>query len=161
MPRRPSQLQKSLKREEGVTPHYDTTVGLWAPSVLAKRYTHTQGMAWDKPNTDSATGKQDDRSEETQKKCPYSWFKRGHSSLSPCWSVLMYCTRFPLNKHATRFTNLCLSVTAHFYTADSPGLCHWPLSWGGLVAGIQSPHGHSLTSVSGQEPKPCFKLLQS
>ena len=30
-------------------PHYDTTVGLWAPSVLAKRYTHTH-RRWPETN---------------------------------------------------------------------------------------------------------------
>jgi len=40
-------------------------------------------------------------------------------------------------------------MEVHFYTADGPGSCHWPLVPGGLVARIQCSHCHSLTSVFG------------
>ena len=33
--------------------------------------------------------------------------------------------------------------------------------WGGPAVRIQHSHSHSLTSVSGQEPKSCFKLREA
>ena len=47
------------------------------------------------------------------------------------------------------FTTSHLYTEVHFYTADGPGSCHWPLVPGGLVARIKYSHCHSLTSVFG------------
>ena len=109
--------------------------------------------------------KQDDWSKESQEKCPIKVIQtttRARLSLSePAYvSIHTYCTLFPPNKHFTRFTTLHLYVGIHFYTADSPGPCHWPLVPGGLVARIQPPHCRCRASVSGRELKSCFKLLQ-
>ena len=59
-------------------------------------------------------------------------------SLSPpvCLSTR---TLFPPNKHFTCFTTFHLYVEIHFYTADGPGACHWPLIPSGLVQGSPSP----------------------
>ena len=85
---------------------------------------------------------------------------RARLSLSPpmCLSTR---TLFPPNKHFTHFTTFHLYVEIHFYTADGPGPCHWSLVPCGLVAKIQHSHCNGLTSVSGQEPKSCFKPLQT
>ena len=68
---------------------------------------------------------------------------------------------FSPNKHFICFTTFRLYVEVHFYTADGPGPCHRPLVPGGLVARIRHSHCCSLTSISGQEPKSCFKPLQA
>lgn len=54
-----------------------------------------------------------------------------------------------------------LCVETHVYTGDKLGPHHCPLVPGGLVARIPRSPGHSPASVSGQEPKPCFKSLQA
>ena len=54
-------------------------------------------------------------------------------------------TLFPANKHFSDFTTFCLYVEMHFYKADGPGPCHWPLAPGGQVVRIQPSHCHSLT----------------
>ena len=70
---------------------------------------------------------------------------------------------FPPNKHFTCFTTFHLYAKIHFYTSVGHGLVtgHWSLVTGGLVVRIQHSHCHGLTSISGREPKPCFKLLQA
>ena len=45
---------------------------------------------------------------------------------------------FPPNKHLTCFTAFCIYVGIHFYTADGPGPCHWPLVPGGLMVGFRT-----------------------
>ena len=109
--------------------------------------------------------KQDDWSKETQKKCPIKVIQtttRARLSLwsRPCvYPHVLYC--FPPNKYFTCFTSFRLYVEIHVYTADGPGPCHWPLVPGGLVAGIQRSHCRCPTSISGWEPKSCFKPLQA
>ena len=73
---------------------------------------------------------------------------------------LFTCTLFLL---VSTFLPSLLSVFVglHFNTADWPGPHHWPLVPGGLVVRIQHTHCSSPTSVSGQQLKPCFNLLQS
>ena len=59
---------------------------------------------------------------------------RAWLSLSPpmCLSTR---TCFPPNKHFTCFTTFCLYVEIHFYRADGPGPCCWPLVyWLGFSA---------------------------
>ena len=70
---------------------------------------------------------------------------------------------FPPKKHFTCFTTFHLYAKIHFYTSVGHGLVtgHWSLVTGGLVVRIQHSHCHGLTSISGREPKPCFKLLQA
>ena len=110
--------------------------------------------------------KQDDWSKETRKKCPIKLIQtatRVQISLSePARvSIHTYCTHFPPNKHFSCFTTFCLYVEIHFFIADRPGPCHWPLVPGGLVARIPRSHCRCLTSISGGEPKSCFKPLQA
>ena len=79
-------------------------------------------------------------------------------------SIHMYCTLFPSGRHFTYFTIYHLYVEIHFYTADGLGPYHWPLVPGrgrNLVVRIQHSHRLCLTSVSGWELKPCFKLPQA
>ena len=81
-------------------------------------------------------------------------------SLSTCWSVHMYCTWFPLDKHVTCFTHLCLYVTVHFYTADSLGPCHWPCP--GWSSGRDPGPSRSQPDFSlWAGAKPCFRVLHS
>ena len=58
----------------------------------------------------------------------------------------------------TCFTTFCLFVGIHFYKVSGPGVLSLAT---GLVARIQHSHCCSLTSISGQEPKSCFKPLQA
>ena len=63
------------------------------------------------------------------------------------------------NQHFTCFTPFHLYVEIHFYTAGRPGPCHWPLVPSGQDVSLLQRL--SPTSISGQELKPCFKLLQA
>ena len=89
-----------------------------------------------------------------------NYHKGATLSLSPPM-CLPTRTLFPPNKHFTCFTTFHLYVEIHFFKADGPGPCHWPLVPGGLVARIQHSHRNGLTSVSGWELKSCFKLLRA
>ena len=68
-------------------------------------------------------------------------------------------TFFLPNEHFTYFTTFCVNEEIHFCTADRPGPRHWPLIPSGLLIRIQSSPCHGVTSLSGQESKPCFKPL--
>ena len=66
-------------------------------------------------------------------------------------------TLFPPNEHFTCFTTFCLCGNSFLQSQRARAL-----SLGtGLVAGIQRSHCHGLTSISGREPKACFRLLQA
>ena len=97
------------------------------------------------------------------------WWKHNQAPLSLSLSLslsfspicaYLHILFFPPNKHFTCSTTFRLSVETHLYTADGPGLCHWPLVPGGLVARIQRSHCCGLASIFWFCPKPCFKPLQ-
>lgn len=115
------------------------------------------GGPWDEPNTTQNWAKQDDWPKETQKKCPYKWFKppQKHDSfpLSPL-SIHMYI--FPPNKDFICFTTFRLFVEIYFYKADKPGPLDLVVQ--GLGFGI-------LTAAAWLQPlvgelRSCFELLQ-
>ena len=60
---------------------------------------------------------------------------------------------FPPNKHFTCFTTFRLCGNSFLQSRRARALS--PAA--GLVAGNQRSHCHRPTSVSGREPKPCFK----
>ena len=101
------------------------------------------------------------RPKETQKKHPVyviqttmrMWF-------SPSPPLCLYtCTPFPPSKHLTCFTiSLYGNSFLHSWWARALSLATVS---GGLVVRIQHCICHGLTSISHQEPKPCFKLLQA
>ena len=130
-------------------------------SILAKRCTCTQGriLRYTKHRLRTRQNKMIGQREEMPHKNDSNYHKGVTLSLSlpVCLSTH---TLFPSNKHFMCFTTFHLYVEIHFYTADGPGPCHWPLVPGGLVAKIQCSQCCCLTSVSGWEPKACFKLLQ-
>ena len=65
----------------------------------------------------------------------------------PTSSVLFF---LPINTLLASL--LSISVEIHFFTADGPGPCRWPLVPGGLEARIQCSHCHSRRrSVAGPE----------
>ena len=113
--------------------------------------------------------KQDDWLKETQKKCPVKGIQTSvRARLSLSRPPMPLSTRYSFSsirkvliKHFTSFTTFCLYVEIHFYIAAGPGPCHWALVPWGLVARIQRSHCRGLTSISSQQPKPCFKLLQA
>ena len=120
------------------------------------------GGFWNKPNTDSESGKS-------------KWLVKGlleempHKSNSNChigatqqlWVCLCvyptYWTLFSPNKHLTCFTtfHLCGNSFLQNQEARASSLTT------GLVTRIGYPHCWDSTSVSGQELKPCFKSLQA
>ena len=90
----------------------------------------------------------------------YKWFKltQGHNSLSePTHVCLFTCTIFPPNKHFTCFTifRLCGNSFLQRWRARALSLAS------GLVVRIQRSHCCGLTSISGREPKSCFKPLKA
>ena len=109
-------------------------------------------------------GKQDEWPKETQKKYPIKGIQtlvRAWLSLSPSM-CLSTCALFLLIN--TLLVSL-LSISIQKFTFThlmGQGLVtgHWSLVTGGLVVRIQHSHCHGLTSISGWELKPCFKLLQ-
>ena len=72
-------------------------------------------------------------------------------------SIHKYCTLFPPNKHFTCFTTFLLCGNSFLQSwrarALSLTIC--------LVARILRFHCCNPTFISGQEPKPCLKLLQA
>ena len=104
--------------------------------------------------------KQDDWSKETCKKCPKKVIQtatRVRVSLSEPThvSIHTYCTLFPPNKHFTCFTTFCLYVEIHFFIAEGPGPCHWPLvvPGGGLVVRIWCSHRRGPGLIPSQGTK--------
>ena len=108
--------------------------------------------------------KQDDWSKETQQKrliLVIQATRRARLSLSPPMCLSTHTLFLPIN---TLLVSL-LSISIQKFTFThlmGQGLVtgHWSLVTGGLVVRIQHSHCHGLTSISGWELKPCFKLLQ-
>ena len=106
---------------------------------------------------------QNDWPKETRKKCPMRVIQTATrpglgDSLWVCLCVYPYVLySSPLNKYFTT-SLLSIFVGIFFCKAKRPG----PLSLTtGLVGRIWSFHCRNLTSVSGWEPKPRFKPLQT
>ena len=69
-----------------------------------------------------------------------------------------YFTPFPpTNTHFTCFTTFHLCGNSFLQIPRAKALSQTT----GLVARIQLSHCHDLTSISDEEPKPCFKPLQT
>ena len=82
-------------------------------------------------------------------------------SESACVSIDTYCTLFLRNKHFTRFITFRLCGSS-FLQGQRARACHWALVPGVVLRlGFSTLHSHSLTSVSGWEPKSCFKPLET
>ena len=119
-----------------------------------------RGGSWDVPNIDSETGKSKWLAKGDPEEMPHisdlNYHKGTTLSLSPpvCLST---CILFPPNKHFTCFTtfHLCGNSFLQSRRARTLSLAT------GLVARIQHSHCHGPTSISGWEPKPCFKSLQA
>ena len=97
---------------------------------------------------------------ETQKKCPIKVIQtimRAQHSESARVSICMYCTFFPSNKCFTSFTTFWLYWNSFLQSQKARALSLTT----GLVARIQLSLCHNPTSISGLEPKCCFKLLQA
>ena len=109
---------------------------------------------------------QNDWPKETQKKCPVKVIQTStmvqlSDSLSP-WVYLCVYPRilysfFPPNKNLAYFTTFHLCGNSFLEKQRARAL----LLTAGLVARIWGSHCHHLASISGWEPKPCFKLLQA
>ena len=96
---------------------------------------------------------------------PYKWFKlpQGRNSLSLSWPTCA-CSHALFFLLMNTWLVSLLSVSLREFSSTKSmgqGACHWPLVPGGLMARIQCSHCHGLTSVSGREPKSCFKPLQA
>ena len=131
--------------------------------------THVGGP-WDIPNMDSEPGKARWLAKGNPEKMPRKRDSNLHEgkTLSLSRPPMPLSTRYSFSsirkvliKHFTSFTTFCLYVEIHFYIAAGPGPCHWALVPWGLVARIQRSHCRGLTSISSEQPKPCFKLLQA
>ena len=138
----------------------------WASSlesILARRWTHTE-VSWDISNTASGPGKSkwmakgnlEEMPQKSNSNCPkdviqwVSIWPRPHS-----YPHVLY--PFPPNKHFTHFTifHLCGNSFLQRWGAEP---CHQPLAqW----LGFSAPNCHNPASVSGQESKLHFKLLQT
>ena len=108
--------------------------------------------------------KQNDWPIETWKKCPIKVAQttaRVSFSLSPPMGLSTCTVLVSLLVILLLFHYFLSLVGIHLCTADGPGPCHWPQVPGGPVARIQYTHWQGLTSVSGWEPKLCFKPLQA
>ena len=80
-------------------------------------------------------------------------------SLSPPMCLTTHTVLFSLLINTLLDSLLPLSVGILFCKAEGTG---WALSLtNGLASMIWCSHRHDLTPISGQEPKPCFKLLQA
>ena len=82
---------------------------------------------------------QGDWLKETWKKCSIKVIEttmRARLSVSEPTHMLFTCTLlfFP-NKRFTYFITFCPYVEIHFYTADGPRPCHWPLPLPQAAAG--------------------------
>ena len=104
---------------------------------------------------------QNDWPKKTRKKCPIYVIQ---TTMRAQLSLLVHQCVYPHvlysfspNKHFTCFTT--------FHLCGNSFLQRWrarPLSLTtGLVSRFRCSHHHDLTSISGQERKPCFKPLQA
>ena len=115
-------------------------------------------LAWqedsDKSNTDSEPGKARWLVKRNPEESPHESDSNdracGTLSEPVCVSIHGYFTLFPPNKHCASL--LFVFVGILFRIAKEPSL---------LMATIQHSSCHYPTSISGWEPKPCFKLLQA
>ena len=105
--------------------------------------------------------KQDDWPKETWKKCPIKVIQTTRKpTLSPSLPLCAYShVLFFLLIHTSLISLLSVSLWKFIFRKATRARA---LSLAtGLVARIQRSRCHSLTSVSGQESKSCFKLLQA
>ena len=124
----------------------------WNPSGLKAVHAH-MGRLWDKSNTDPEPGKARwlvKRNPELPHESDSNDCAWGTLSEPVYVSIHGYFTLFPPNKHFVSL--LFVFVGILFCNAKEPSL---------LMAQIQHSSCHYPTSVSGWEPKPCFKLLQA
>ena len=131
----------------------------WNPSWLRDAHAH-MGGSWDIPNTDSEPGKARWSAKGNPEEMPHISDSSYHKGATLSLSLLLCLsthTLFPPNKHFTCFTAFHLCGNSFLKIQRAKTL---PLATG-LVARIQCSHCLSLTSISGQEPKSCFKPLQA
>ena len=101
-----------------------------------------------------------DNLEEMPHKRDSNYHKGATLSLSPPMCLSTCTVLFFLLINTLLVSLLSVFVGVLFCKAKGPGPCCWPLVPGDLVARIQCSHGRDPTSISGWEPKSCFKLLQ-
>ena len=160
--------ERLLECQKGMGRHHivgevNLPIGLFARIQLGWEMRAHTGGPWDIPNTNSEPGKArwlaKGKPEEMPHKSDSNYNEGATLPLSPpiCLSTR---TLFPPNKHYTCFTALCLSVEIHFYPADGPGSCHWPLVyWLGFsaltaVAWLQSLARNRNPTSSHCRPRP-------
>ena len=147
------------KMEEGTTSQKGMPQTSLLESILAERGMHTQKGFWDIPNTGSEPGKSNDWPNEAQKKCTIKDIQTTMRVwLSLCACLCVY-PRIPYSFLINTLPASLLSIFMWKFISTQlagQGLVtdHWS-----LVA--RTSHYYSPTSISGQELKPCFKLLQA
>ena len=129
-------------------------------TILAERCAYTHGGSWDMPNTDSESGKP----KWQAKGNPAEMFHRSDSDYHKGMTLLVYLCVYPHilytfspSKYFICFISFCLCGNSFLKSWRARALSLTT----GLVARIQHSHCCDLISVSGQEPKPCFKVLQA
>ena len=161
-------LAEQLREEAGPCPdHIFLILKVRRPpephmkSTLAKRYVCTHGTILKYTKYEYEPGKSKWLAKENLEKMSHKTNSNCHEtatqglSESALVSIDTYCTLFFL-VNTLRVSLLSIFVGIHFCRAEGP------LSLiTGLMARIWCFHCHDPASTSGQELKPCFKLLQA